>query len=156
MEIEQAQFEETIGKPVSQLTRIEAKDWIKRLRLMADEIAPSGRVRFGQWPGTKEDQEAAYLGAQREAGTQFEFKLFNGESYSGKIVDYTPYTITIEINGGQEMVLRKLAIMYYRQAPGAHTDNTHPHEHPDNDLGSDRVGEPGAPEQDNMDEDRGV
>jgi sRNA-binding regulator protein Hfq len=158
MEIEQAQFEEQLGKPVAQLNRTEAKDWIKRLRLMADEVAPSGRVRFGQWPGSKEDQEASYLEKQRDAGTTFDFKLFNGEVHTGKIVDFTPYTVTLKTDGeGQEMVLRKLAIMYYRQQPGQTVSpDPHPHDHPNNDLGSDRVGEPEAPEADSMDEDRGV
>jgi sRNA-binding regulator protein Hfq len=156
MEIDQEQFEEQLGKPVAQLNRTEAKDWIKRLRLMADEVAPSGRVRFGQWPGSKEDQEASYLEKQRDAGSTLDFKLFNGEVHTGKVVDFTPYTITVKIDDGQEMVLRKLAVMYYRQQSGQAASNaSHTHDHPD-DLGSDRVGEPNAPEADNMDEDRGV
>lgn len=163
MEIEQAKVEEQIGKPLSELSRTEAKDWIKRLRAMADEIAPSGRVRFGMWPGTREDREAGYLGELRDAGTTVLFKLFNGEEVTGTIADFTPYTITIKGNGGEETVLRKLALVYYRQAPGETNGasllaaaTSHDHAHPDADLGSDRPGEPEAPESDNMDEDRGV
>jgi sRNA-binding regulator protein Hfq len=164
MEVEQARIEEQIGKPLSELSRTEAKDWIKRLRAMADEIAPSGRVRFGTWPGTREDREAAYLGDLRETGAIVNFKLFNGEEFTGTVADFTPYTITVRSQeDGEEVVLRKLALVYYRHtgggqsADGVSPDAAHPHAHPgEGDLGSDRVGEPETPEMDRMDKDRGV
>ena len=118
LEAEQSHLEERMGKPFGELTRPEAKDWIKRLRAMADEIAPTGRVRFGQWPGAREDREAVYLTQQRDAAAQLTFKLFNGEQFTGTIADFTPYTITIRADGS-EVVLRKLAIAYYRQAADA-------------------------------------
>src|SRR5205814_6314731 len=79
LEMEQSRAEEAIGKPIQALTRVEAKDWIKRFRDMTDDSAPGGKVRFGQWPGSREDREAIYLAEQREAGARFHFKLFNGE-----------------------------------------------------------------------------
>lgn len=127
LEIKQEQLEERVGKALSLLNRMEAKDWIKRLRAMADELSPARKTRYGQWPEAQEDHEARYLREQQEAACLFAFKLFNGEQFRGAITDFTPYTITIlEEGSGQEIVLRKLAIAYYRQAsdsaPSAHND----------------------------------
>jgi sRNA-binding regulator protein Hfq len=202
LEMDQAQLEERVGKPLAALTRIEAKDWIKRFRDQAEEASPTGKVAFGQWPGTREDQEAIYLTQQRDEQATLHFKLFSGEEFTGQITDFTPYTITIQTNDG-DMVLRKLAIVYYRQAPEtpatpapakapakssarakkeapapsaapdvAATKGTENADLPrmdamlaeppvheqalDTGVDSDRVGEPQAPERDNMDEDRGL
>ena len=149
---------------------------------MADEIAPTRKVRFGQWPDEQEDLEATYLREQKEAGAPFTFKLFNGEEFNGVIADSTPYTITIKAKDGSEVVLRKLAIAYYRRLPeqgaageevkkstrtrtkaagssgeAAHDHKRDNHHQPlDSGLDSDRAGEPKTPEKDHMDEDRGV
>lgn len=119
LEMEQAQVEERTGKALSELTRIEAKEWIKRFRETLEETSPGGRVSFGQWPGSHEDREASYLAQQREASTTLQFKLFNGEQFRGQLVDFTPYTITLKLDNGEEIVLRKLAIVYYRQSTGS-------------------------------------
>ncbi|HEX8230203.1 MAG TPA: helix-turn-helix transcriptional regulator [Chloroflexia bacterium] len=202
LEIDQQQMEARIGKQLADLTRPEARDWIKKLRAIADEIAPSQRVHYGVWPEAQEDREAAYLRQQRDASSRFTFKLFNGEQFDGTLVDFTPYTITIRPDGSEdEMVLRKLAIAYYRrtgqgEATAALSGNfvtanlgndtllvpatsvvaetagesatatvaAQGHDHARNDshqpvtsgLDSDRAGEPEGPEEDNMDEDRGV
>jgi sRNA-binding regulator protein Hfq len=197
LEIDQQQMEARIGKQLADLTRPEARDWIKKLRSIADEIAPSQRVHYGVWPEAQEDREAAYLRQQRDANATFSFKLFNGEQFDGTLVDFTPYTITVRPSEGDEVVLRKLAIAYYRRtgqgevaapAPGsfvtadlgddtllvpataevsdalaaAPTQQDHDHARDDRhqpvatDTDSDHVGEPEVPEEDNMDEDRGV
>jgi hypothetical protein len=126
LEMEQPQLEERVGKPLTELTRTEAKDWIKRFRDMLEESSPAGRVSFGQWPGSHEDREATYLAQQRDAGAMLEFKLFSGEQFKGKLVDFTAYTITIMTDGGEEVVLRKLAVMYYSQAPAVGTNGATP------------------------------
>lgn len=120
LEIDQQQMEARIGKTLADLTRPEAREWIKKLRAIADEIAPSQRVHYGVWPEAQEDREAAYLRQQRDANAPFTFKLFNGEQFDGTLVDFTPYTITVKPNGSDdEVVLRKLAIAYYRRTgPG--------------------------------------
>jgi sRNA-binding regulator protein Hfq len=171
LEITEEQLEERIGKKLQELNRPEAKEWIKRARGMVEEIAPSRRMPFGQWPQGREDQEAAYLKSHQDAGSFFVFKLFNGEQFGGVITDFTPYTITIkEHSNGEETVLRKLAIAYYRHTdaptdkPAARTTRakarsqaTQEHHQPlDAGLDSDRADEPAKPETDNMDEDRGV
>lgn len=121
LEIDQEQMEARIGKSLATLNRPEAKDWIKKLRAIADEIAPTPKARFGMWPEGHEDHEAVYLREQCDARAWFTFKLFNGEQLEGRISDFTPYTITItQGEGGNETVLRKLAIAYYRRsAPNA-------------------------------------
>jgi hypothetical protein len=170
LEITQEQLEERIGKKLEELNRPEAKEWIKRARGMVEEIAPSRKMPYGQWPQGREDQEAAYLKSQQDAGAFFLFKLFNGEQFGGVITDFTPYTITIkEHDNGDETVLRKLAIAYYRRtdAPAgkpaakatrskARSQAAEERQPVDNGLDSDRSGEPSSPETDNMDEDRGV
>ena len=192
LEIEQAKVEESMGKPIQALSRVEAKEWIKRLRDMAEEIGgatPGSKVRFGQWPGSREDREALYLARYRESGATFSFKLFNGEEFRGTIADYTPYTITVKLDGQDELVLRKLATAYYRQAPeGAAATSSPPseaapkaekttrasarkksageageqeavaehHQPVAEGLDTDRAAEPAGPEQDSMDEDRGI
>ncbi|MDQ5823638.1 MAG: helix-turn-helix domain-containing protein [Chloroflexota bacterium] len=196
LEIDQQQMEARIGKQLANLTRPEARDWIKKLRAIADEIAPSQRVHYGVWPEAQEDREAAYLRQQRDASSRFTFKLFNGEQFDGTLVDFTPYTITIRPDGGEdEMVLRKLAIAYYRRtgqgeataatsgnfvtanlgndtllvpatsaAAESATATVTAHDHARDDshqpltsgIESDRAGEPEVPEEDNVDEDRGV
>ena len=197
LEIDQQQMEARIGKQLAELTRPEARDWIKKLRSIADEIAPSQRVHYGVWPEAQEDREAAYLRQQRDANAAFTFKLFNGEQFDGAVADFTPYTITVRLaEGDQEVVLRKLAIAYYRRTgagsgaapqPDAlvttaltdklgeppasdtltqtatlpetlvhdHARDNH-HQPVANGIDSDHVGEPEVPEEDNMDEDRGV
>ena len=122
LEIDDTQLEERVGKSLSTLKRTEAKEWIKRLRGMADEVAPGTKVRYGQWPEAKEDREALYLREQKEAGATFLFKLFNGETFTGSISDFTAYTITVKQGkqgkqNDEDVVLRKLAIAYYRRLP---------------------------------------
>jgi len=144
---------------------------------MVEELAPSRKAPYGQWPEAREDQEAAYLKSQQEAGSHFVFRLFNGEQFGGTITDFTPYTITIkQHDNGDEVVLRKLAVAYYRRteappdkATEKATDGAKParararrgaaqehHQPIDTGLDSDRAGEPAKPESDNIDEDRGV
>lgn len=184
LEIQQEALEERIGKPIAALNRPDAKEWIKRLRAMAEEIAPGQRVRYGQWPEAREDQEAGYLREQKEAEAPFLFKLFNGEQVEGVVKDFTPYTITVQTAGTSPdgatgvIVLRKLAVAYYRQlgegraAAGSQSSDVsrqssvevarHDHERDDrrqalqDDLLTDHVGNPDVPEEDNMDDDRGV
>jgi sRNA-binding regulator protein Hfq len=184
LDIQIEQLEERIGKKVTEMNRPEAKEWIKRARAMVEELAPTRKAAYGQWPEGREDQEAAYLRAMQEEGAYFTFKLFNGEQFEGVISDFTPYTITVKPNGnGEDLVLRKLAIAYYRrgvpseppaeEAPKsetktrARTAKSKAAAQQDavvreaeqilaEELGSDRVGEPATPETDRMDKDRGL
>lgn len=176
LEIALDQLEERIGKRVADLTKPEAKEWIKRVRGMAEEIAPSKKSTYGQWPGGQVDHEASYLAAQKEASSYFRFKLFNGEEISGTIAAFTPYTITVNTGADEDTVLRKLAIAYYRRGapsseqspptapkrkraakavPQAAAEEESAHALEDG-LSTDRVGDPETPELDRMDKDRGI
>jgi transcriptional regulator with XRE-family HTH domain/sRNA-binding regulator protein Hfq len=170
LDVTREQLEERVGRPLDGLSRSDAKEWVKRLRAMADEIAPSARSRYGRWPESQEDREALYLAHQQAEGAQLTFKLFNGESFTGNIIDFSPYTITIASESG-EVVLRKLAVAYYSREGrseagttgdenGAAREHDHArddaHQPLDRGTESDRTGVPEEPERDNMDEDRGV
>lgn len=180
LQISQDKLEERVGKAISTLTRPDAKEWIKRLRAIAEEIAPNQKIRYGQWPEAHEDREAAYLREHRDAGAMFTFKLFNNDQITGTITDFTPYTITIKANDEEDVVLRKLAIAYYRrladsgssdteqqanntiddaieQDQTAHNHARDDHHQPMEDrINSNHIGTPDIPEEDNMDEDRGA
>ena len=111
-----AQLETQFGRPLADITRFDAREWIKQLREEAATKAPPSKIHFGQWPGLKDDLEAVYLNEQKTTGAPFRFVLFNGETLEGPISDFTPYTITIaEVGSGNQVVLRKLAIAYYRR-----------------------------------------
>ena len=116
------EIESQFGRSIDNITRFDAREWIKKLREDAIAQAPPAKVHFGQWPGLKDDREAVYLMEQRAQGSQFRVVLFNGEVFNGRIVDFTPYTITLQQEGADEaeqVILRKLAVAYYqRTAPG--------------------------------------
>ena len=155
---------------MAELNRPEAKEWIKRARGMAEEIAPSRKMPYGQWPEGREDQEAAYLKSQQDAGSYFLFKLFNGEAFSGAITDFTPYTITIKEHGngdgdGASQAGDRLLSPHGRtcREGGRQTEQgkarsqaaEEQHQPLDTGVDSDRPDEPAGPEKDSMDEDRG-
>jgi sRNA-binding regulator protein Hfq len=116
------EIEGQFGRSIDNITRFDAREWIKKLREDAIAQAPPAKVHFGQWPGLKDDREAVYLTEQRAQGSQFRVVLFNGEVFNGRIVDFTPYTITLQQEGAddaEQVILRKLAVAYYqRTAPG--------------------------------------
>jgi sRNA-binding regulator protein Hfq len=122
-----AQLETQFGRALADITRFDAREWIKQLREEAATKAPPSKIHFGQWPGLKDDLEAVYLNEQKEAAAPFRFVLFNGEALEGPISDFTPYTITIaEAASGNQIVLRKLAIAYYRRLGEGGTDGAAP------------------------------
>ena len=110
------QLEEQFGRPMADITRFDAREWIKQLREEAAAKAPPSKIHFGQWPGLKDDLEAVYLSEQKAAAAPFRFTLFNGQMFEGALIDFTPYTVTLaELGSGDHIVLRKLAIAYYRR-----------------------------------------
>ena len=117
------EIESEFGRSIDNITRFDAREWIKKLREDAIAKAPPAKVHFGQWPGLKDDREAVYLAEQRDLGSTLRVALFNGQVFEGPVVDFTPYTITLEdasAGAGEQVVLRKLAIAYYqRTATGA-------------------------------------
>ena len=63
------------------------------------------------------DIESAYLRKQRDLKVPLKFTFMNGKEYTGVVVDFTPFTVhIIEHDTGEEVILRKLAMSYYRKA----------------------------------------
>jgi transcriptional regulator with XRE-family HTH domain/sRNA-binding regulator protein Hfq len=63
------------------------------------------------------DIESAYLRKQRDLKVPLRFTFLNGQEFVGVVVDFTPFTIHIQDELTQEeIILRKLAIAYYRKA----------------------------------------
>ncbi len=62
------------------------------------------------------DIESAYLRKQRDLKVPLTFTFLNGKEYTGVVTDFTPFTIHIQdVDTGQEVILRKLAMAYYRK-----------------------------------------
>lgn len=123
---DQAALEAELGKPVDQLSFQEARRWLgefqRRLRerraAMAEAAAPPAppaetRHR-AHLPESVDGFEAAYLTRHQQAGTRLWFKLFNGETFEGRLIGFGPYNIVIRQDDGTEVNLQKLAIAYYR------------------------------------------
>ena len=63
------------------------------------------------------DIESAYLRKQRDLKVPLKFTFMNGKEYTGVVTDFTPFTIHIQdATTGEEIILRKLAMAYYRKA----------------------------------------
>lgn len=63
------------------------------------------------------DIESAYLRKQRDLKVALKFTFMNGQEYTGVVTDFTPFTVHIQdATTGEEIILRKLAMAYYRKA----------------------------------------
>jgi len=122
---------ETIGKPLTALTEKDAGRWLtqytEELKAVKAERAaeseskrpPDTRRRRYHLPEGVDEFEFNYLTARQEAGDLIAFKLFDGTDLNGRIIGFSPYTITIAQPDGIETTLHKLALAYYTLAPSA-------------------------------------
>ncbi len=120
-DIDQAALEAEIGKPLEELTQKEARSWNSRfMRRIAEERPPKRAIdrKRAYLPEGVDGFELAYLQEQQEAGVPLCFTLFEGQTFEGAVVGFSPYQITIRELGGDEITLNKLAIAYYRKAGG--------------------------------------
>ncbi len=63
------------------------------------------------------DIESAYLRKQRDLKVALTFTFLNGKEFTGVVSDFTPFTIHIlDDKTGEEVILRKLAVAFYRKA----------------------------------------
>ena len=118
---DRAALEAEIGKPLGELTQKEARFWNGRyMRRMAEEQPPKRPIdrKRAYLPEGVDGFELAYLQEQQEAGVPLHFTLFDGQTFQGPVVGFSPYQITIREPGGDEVTLNKLAIAYYRRAGG--------------------------------------
>jgi transcriptional regulator with XRE-family HTH domain len=120
-DIDQAALEAEIGKPLAELTQKEARHWNGHFMRRTAEEKPSRPIdrRRAYLPEGVDGFELAYLQEQQEAAVPLHFTLFDGQTFQGTVVGFSPYQITIREPGGDEVTLNKLAIAYYRKAGGA-------------------------------------
>ena len=118
--IDRAALEAEIGKSLDELTQKEARHWNGQfMRRIAEEKPPRAIDRKRAYlPEGVDGFELAYLQKQQEAGEPLHFTLFDGQTFQGKVVGFSPYQITIHEPGGDEVTLNKLAIAYYCRPGG--------------------------------------
>jgi transcriptional regulator with XRE-family HTH domain len=118
---DQAELEVKIGKPLTELNRREASQWLNELQ---DQIAlegPSKPLAAGPTrhraylPESVDGYELGYLTRQQTEGATLDFTMFNGEKFTGRVIGFSPYSITIQDPAGNEVTLQKIAIAYYRR-----------------------------------------
>jgi transcriptional regulator with XRE-family HTH domain len=114
--IDRVALEEEVGKPLEELTQKEARTWNGKLSKRWTE-QKTARKR-GYLPESVDSFELNYLSEQQNAGALLQFTLFDGRTFEGAVVGFSPYQITIREPGGDEVTLNKLAIAYYRKAGG--------------------------------------
>jgi transcriptional regulator with XRE-family HTH domain len=121
------QMEDEIGKPLSELTIVEAKRWIRTFQARVPpsltaltEAKPEGyRSKRAHLPEGIDLFEATYLLEVQQAQAMLAVRMFNGETISGTLIGFGPYTLTLHTNDGGEVTLSKLAIAYYRREGSA-------------------------------------
>jgi transcriptional regulator with XRE-family HTH domain/sRNA-binding regulator protein Hfq len=116
--LDEAALEKRAGKPLAALTRAEASALLNGLQKAIAEAAPDqvlGKRRRPYLPEAVDTFEYRYLQACQNEGASLTFVLFDGQRMEGRVVGFSPYTITIQTPSGEEVTLRKLAIAYYRR-----------------------------------------
>lgn len=122
---DEAAVQEVAGKSLDQLTRQEASEILKRYhervkeyREQEEENRPPGtRRRRAHLPEGIDEFELNYLQQCQEAGDLLSFTLLNGQSFTGRVLGFSPYFITIEQPDGTETNIHKLALAYYQRRP---------------------------------------
>jgi transcriptional regulator with XRE-family HTH domain len=116
--VTQAALAEEVGKPLGELTQKEAREWNGKLMRRCAEIRPGIDRKRGYLPESVDSFELAYLLEQQNTSSLLHFMLFDGQTFEGTVVGFSPYQITIREPGGDEVTLNKLAIAYYRKVGG--------------------------------------
>jgi transcriptional regulator with XRE-family HTH domain len=118
-DVDRTALEAQIGKPLDELTQKEARFWNGRfMRRVAEERPPKRATdrKRAYLPEGVDGFELAYLQEQQGASVSLHFTLFDGQTFDGTVIGFSPYQITIREPGGDEITLNKLAIAYYRKA----------------------------------------
>jgi len=121
LSISPEQAEAAIGKSFDELTLLEARQWLTHYEeevKRADTIHPPGyRSRRAFLPEAVDEFEMKYLAQAQAAGATLTVKMFNGEVFTGALIGFGTYTLTLRAPDGGEVTLHKLAIAYYRLEP---------------------------------------
>ncbi|MFO7683127.1 MAG: helix-turn-helix transcriptional regulator [Chloroflexota bacterium] len=114
---------ERLGKPLEELAFPEARQLLntyhKAYKARQDQRPPDTRRKRGHLPEVVDDFEIKYLQTQQEAGTVITFTLFDKTEFSGRIIGFSPYNITIQQADDSEVTIQKLALAYYTAAKAA-------------------------------------
>lgn len=108
-----------IGKPLEELTFQEARQWLATYTEECSSRRPADtRRKRARLPESVDTYELTYLETQQEAGNIITFTLFDKSEFSGQIVGFSPYAITIRQADGSQLTIQKLALAYYTVAEG--------------------------------------
>lgn len=118
---DEARLVTAIGKPLQQLTIPEIqhhlRDYtnkIKRNKASLEENRPPHtRRKRAHLPEGIDEFELTYLQNHYQAQHEMNFTLLNGQNFTGRIIGFTPYFITISETNGREVTIQKLALAYY-------------------------------------------
>jgi len=118
--LSQVEVEREIGKPLEQLTRFEARQLLNKYqRMMTARRGPVDKAvdrKRAHLPEAVDGFECTYLTRQMEDQALMRFTLFDGTTFTGRIIGFGTYNITIREEGtGEQVTLQKLAIAYYRR-----------------------------------------
>jgi transcriptional regulator with XRE-family HTH domain len=119
-DVDRGTLEAQVGKTLEELTTKEASQLLgqlqERIRL---EQPPRVKQPFDRHraylPEGVDEFELKYLTAAQEAGDTLYVTLFDSNQLEGKVVGFSPYTITLHQPDGEETTVNKLAIAYYRR-----------------------------------------
>jgi DNA-binding Xre family transcriptional regulator/sRNA-binding regulator protein Hfq len=124
--ISQEEIEEEVGQPLEKLDRREIKEWLtqytERITERKQDIAsdPAGTKRWrAHLPEGVDTYELDYLRQRQKDGSPVTFTLFNEQVFTGRVIGFGPYNITIRDEDGRETTLQKLAIAYYHSDAAA-------------------------------------
>jgi transcriptional regulator with XRE-family HTH domain/sRNA-binding regulator protein Hfq len=117
-------LEKEIGKPLEEMTKREAGDLLKHYQqLLITSQSPKSseepvgvKRRRAYLPESVDGFECNYLTARQEDKALLRFTLFDGQQVRGRVIGFSPYSITLrDEETGEALTLQKLAIAYYRQ-----------------------------------------
>jgi transcriptional regulator with XRE-family HTH domain len=121
--LERPALEAEAGKPLEQLTRLEASALLNKYQKLIRERQEAGTLagpalinrHRARLPEGVDEFELNYLTQQQQAGAQLDFTLFDGTQVRGRVAGFGPYTITLQQDNAEEITLNKMAIAYYRK-----------------------------------------
>ncbi len=70
-------------------------------------------------PEAVDQFEHNYLADVQASGATLRFNLFDGTTFTGQVVGYGPYSITVRQADGSEATVNKLALVSYTRLPGS-------------------------------------
>lgn len=118
--IVRAALEHELGKPLEELTRFEASRWLgemqRRVMETQESLTPAAKRHRAHLPEAVDSFELNYLTELRLKGDPVTFTLFDGRTFTGPVIGFGTYVITIrEQESGEELTLPKLALAYYQR-----------------------------------------